>query len=120
MTCMQRSRTATPLEGPTIRPPRGVGNEPTPASRWNVDLGDGAVRPGGAPDQLESQRFRQALQQRQAVAEHDRLDVDPVLVDEAGAASERAKLAPPKTTMSMPGRRLSDEPTARELQPVGQ
>ena len=43
----------------------------------------GAVGPGGAGDQLERLGLGQSLQQRQAVAERDRLDVDPVLVDQA-------------------------------------
>ena len=54
-----------------------------------VGLGDGAVGPGGAGDQLERLGLGQSLQQRQAVAERDRLDVDPVLVDQA-VGRERA------------------------------
>lgn len=53
-----------------------------PSARY-VGLGDGPVGPGGAADQLESQWLVQAAQQRQAVAEGHRLDVDPVLIDQA-------------------------------------
>ena len=52
----------------------------------------GPVGPGGAADQLEPQWLGQPVQQRQAIAEGDRLDVDPVLIDQA-VGGERAREA---------------------------
>src|SRR3954470_12695917 len=52
---------------------------PAPLCRGrSQDLGDRAVRVDGAADHLEALRFREAVHQRQPIAERDRVDGQPV------------------------------------------